>query len=134
MDRVKIALVGTGGIFHGWGGGSGHLPALPQVREGQLIALCDSNPENLERALIATRETYEAKAAEAQAAGNAPEAERLRDDAAQVRSHREVNLEAALEYIQEDELVEITPKVVRMRKRLLDASARKRESRKSAKS
>ena len=65
MDRVTMAVVGTGGIFHGWGGGSGHLPALPQVREGQLIALCDSNPANLERALTATRETYEAKAAEA---------------------------------------------------------------------
>jgi predicted dehydrogenase len=85
MDRVKMAVVGTGGIFHGWGGGSGHLPALPQVREGQLIALCDSNPENLERALIATRETYEAKAAEADAAGTPPEAKRLRDDAAQVQ-------------------------------------------------
>jgi len=36
------------------------------------------------------------------------------------------SLEEALEYIQEDELVEITPKSMRIRKILLDALARKR--------
>ncbi|MFA6713451.1 MAG: hypothetical protein WCR82_06185, partial [Bacteroidales bacterium] len=36
------------------------------------------------------------------------------------------SLEEALEYIQEDELVEITPKSMRIRKILLDENARKR--------
>jgi GTP-binding protein len=39
------------------------------------------------------------------------------------------SLEAALEYIESDELVEITPTSVRMRKRILDENARKRSER-----
>ncbi|MHC4473854.1 MAG: translational GTPase TypA [Planctomycetota bacterium] len=54
-----------------------------------------------------------------------------RDEAAQVRPAREMTLEGALEYIQEDELVEVTPAAVRMRKILLKATDRKRESRRS---
>ena len=38
------------------------------------------------------------------------------------------SLEEALEYIQEDELVEITPHAMRLRKILLDPLARKRNS------
>ena len=86
MEAVKIAVVGTGGIFYGGGGGAGHLPGLPQVREGQLVALCDNNPANLERAMQATRVRYEAAADRAQEAGQAEEAERLRRDAAELRA------------------------------------------------
>jgi GTP-binding protein len=43
-----------------------------------------------------------------------------------------MSLEAALEYIEDDELVEITPKTVRMRKALLLENDRRREARKSA--
>jgi GTP-binding protein len=53
------------------------------------------------------------------------------DDATKVRPAREMSLEASLEYIQEDELVEVTPGAIRMRKRLLLESDRKRESRKA---
>ena len=35
-------------------------------------------------------------------------------------------LEEALEYIEEDELVEITPKSIRLRKRILSATQRKK--------
>lgn len=42
---------------------------------------------------------------------------------------REMSLENALEYIEEDELVEVTPLAIRMRKRILDPHARRRESR-----
>jgi len=41
-------------------------------------------------------------------------------------------LEKALAYIAEDELVEVTPKVIRLRKRFLDPHERKREARKAA--
>ena len=52
-----------------------------------------------------------------------------KDEAAQIRPVREMSLEAALEYIQEDELVEVTPKSIRMRKRILDENERKRAAR-----
>ena len=55
-----------------------------------------------------------------------------KDDAARVRPAREMTLEMALEYIQDDELVEITPKAIRMRKRLLTQIDRKRAMRKHA--
>ncbi|HYW32224.1 MAG TPA: translational GTPase TypA [Gemmatimonas sp.] len=42
---------------------------------------------------------------------------------------REITLESALEYIEDDELIEITPKNIRLRKRLLATSDRKRTSR-----
>jgi GTP-binding protein len=38
----------------------------------------------------------------------------------------ELTLEAALEFINEDELVEVTPKSIRLRKRMLDHNERKR--------
>ena len=43
-----------------------------------------------------------------------------------------MSLEKAMSYIQDDELVEITPLSVRLRKRYLDANERKRMERKSA--
>ncbi len=54
-----------------------------------------------------------------------------KDESATLRPPRRLSLEAALEYIQEDELVEVTPDEIRMRKRLLHASERKRESRRA---
>ena len=42
-----------------------------------------------------------------------------------------MTLEQALEFIDDDELVEVTPKTIRIRKKLLDENARKRASRKS---
>lgn len=55
-----------------------------------------------------------------------------KDDTSQVRPPREMGLEACLEYIDRDELVEITPSLVRLRKiRLLEAD-RRREARRAA--
>ena len=42
---------------------------------------------------------------------------------------RQLSLEAALEYIEDDELVEITPKTIRLRKKLLREAERRREAR-----
>jgi len=52
-----------------------------------------------------------------------------KDDAVRLSPHRRMALEAALTYIQDDELVEVTPKTVRLRKRLLLPHERKRASR-----
>jgi len=55
-----------------------------------------------------------------------------KDENAQVRPVREMALEACLEYIEDDELVEITPKNIRLRKALLQENDRKRLARKAA--
>lgn len=52
-----------------------------------------------------------------------------KDDSAKVKPPRLMSLEATLEYIQDDELVEITPDSVRMRKRLLKEADRRRNAR-----
>jgi len=46
------------------------------------------------------------------------------DEAIRLTPHRELNLEQALEFIEADELVEVTPLAVRLRKRTLPASQR----------
>ena len=46
-----------------------------------------------------------------------------------LKGTRELSLEAALEYIEEDELVELTPTSIRLRKRLLKEADRRREDR-----
>ena len=48
--------------------------------------------------------------------------------------HKEMSLEQALEFIREDECVEVTPHRVRLRKVILDAAGRTRASRREAKS
>jgi GTP-binding protein len=51
------------------------------------------------------------------------------DENVQLEPPRELTLESALEYIEEDELIEITPQSIRLRKRLLRESDRKKVSR-----
>jgi GTP-binding protein len=52
-----------------------------------------------------------------------------KDEAARVRPPRLMSLEAMLEYIQRDELVEVCPNSLRMRKRLLKEGQRRRAAR-----
>ncbi len=54
-----------------------------------------------------------------------------KDDAIRLTPPKRMTLEQAIAYIQDDELVEVTPKVVRIRKRYLDPHERKRASRKA---
>ena len=56
-----------------------------------------------------------------------------KDDAAILKPAFKPTLEQALEYIEEDELVEITPSSIRVRKVLLDENERKRHERKGKK-
>jgi GTP-binding protein len=53
-----------------------------------------------------------------------------KDEGIRLTPPKRMSLEQAIAYIQDDELVEVTPKVVRLRKRFLDPHERKRESRK----
>ncbi|MFT9100217.1 MAG: translational GTPase TypA, partial [Zymomonas mobilis subsp. pomaceae] len=52
-----------------------------------------------------------------------------KDDAIRLTPPRAMTLEQAIAYIAEDELVEVTPKSVRLRKRYLDQNERKRHAR-----
>jgi GTP-binding protein len=51
------------------------------------------------------------------------------DDNVILEPPREITLEYALEYIEEDELIEVTPKTIRLRKRVLAANDRKKAAR-----
>ena len=52
------------------------------------------------------------------------------DDAIVLRPPRDMSLESALEYIESDEYVEVTPNIIRLRKIHLTENDRKRSSRK----
>jgi len=54
------------------------------------------------------------------------------DEAVRLTTPRRMSLEEAIAYIDTDELVEVTPKSIRLRKRLLDPNARKRAARAGA--
>src|SRR5918995_5992884 len=54
-----------------------------------------------------------------------------KDEGIRLTPPRRMTLEQAIAYIQDDELVEVTPRVVRIRKRYLDPHERKRQARKS---
>jgi len=55
-----------------------------------------------------------------------------KDEAVRLTPPIRMTLEKALAYIQDDELVEVTPKSIRLRKKLLDETDRKREDRSRA--
>ena len=51
------------------------------------------------------------------------------DDALRLVPPLQMSLEKAIEFIAEDELVEVTPKNIRLRKVILDSKTREREAR-----
>jgi GTP-binding protein len=52
------------------------------------------------------------------------------DESIRLTPHRDLTLEQALEFIDNDELVEVTPQSIRLRKRLLDENERKKAHKK----
>ena len=55
------------------------------------------------------------------------------DDALRLVPPIQMSLEKAIEFIQDDELVEVTPKSIRLRKKILDTKERERAARNSSK-
>jgi GTP-binding protein len=55
-----------------------------------------------------------------------------KDEAVRLTPPQVMSLEEAIAYIEDDELVEVTPKAIRLRKRLLDFNDRRRASRAAA--
>ena len=80
--------------------------------------------ENSRENDLAVNPTKEKKLTNMRAAGN--------DANILLKPPRRLGLEAALEYVEEDELVEITPTQIRLRKALLRESDRRRENRRRA--
>jgi GTP-binding protein len=55
-----------------------------------------------------------------------------KDEAVVLTTPTRLTLEQAIAYVDDDELVEVTPKAVRLRKRALDSHERKRQARQAA--
>ena len=98
--------------------GSLFIPGGEQVYEGEVVGEhCRDNdlPVNVCR---------EKKLTNVRAAGA--------DKAILLKPPRQLTLELALEYIEEDELVEVTPKAIRLRKMLLKESDRRKYARQAS--
>ncbi|MCP5055515.1 MAG: translational GTPase TypA [bacterium] len=87
------------------------LPGIP-VYEGQVVG------ENRRLGDMNVNVCRPKKLTNVRAAG--------RDEATVVTPPRQITIESALEWIEEDELLEVTPKSLRLRKRVLPANLRKR--------
>jgi GTP-binding protein len=89
-----------------------------EVYEGMVVG------ENSRDNDLPVNPTREKKLTNIRAAGS--------DDNILLKPPREITLEAALEYIEDDELVEVTPTKIRLRKVLLKETDRRRQSRQGA--
>jgi GTP-binding protein len=89
-----------------------------EVYEGMIVA------ENSRDNDLTVNPTKEKKLTNVRAAGS--------DENFLLKPPRRMSLEAALEYIEDDELVEVTPNQIRLRKMLLKEADRRRENRQRA--
>ena len=83
-----------------------------QVYEGMIIGEA-SRPEEMQVNPAKAKELTNIRAANA-------------DEAIKLKPHRQLTLDLAVEWIADDELVEVTPGAIRVRKRHLTESERKR--------
>jgi GTP-binding protein len=102
----------TYALFHLQPRGTLFIREMTPVYEGMIIG------ENAREADLDVNVTKEKKLTNMRAASA--------DDIMQLVPPRLLNLDQALEFIKEDELVEVTPQSVRLRKRVLEASKRPR--------
>ncbi len=135
-------------VFHGWAPFRGPIPGrrrgvLIAMDSGRAVAYALFNLEERGRLFIGPgEEVYQGMIIGEHARGNDLEVNPLKgkkltniraagkDDAVVLTPPLRMSLEQAIAWIDDDELVEVTPSAVRLRKRLLDPHARKREIRK----
>ena len=91
------------------------VPAGTEVYEGMIVG------ENARDNDMTVNPCREKKLTNIRAAGS--------DENVILKPPRDLSLEAALEYIEEDEVVEVTPQSIRLRKILLKESDRRRKNR-----
>ena len=134
-------------VFHGW---VPHKGAIPGRRAGVLISMEDGvsvayalfNLEDRGHLMIGAQEkVYQGMIIGEHSRDNDLEVNPLKgkkltnirasgsDEAVRLTTPRRLTLEEAIAYIDDDELVEVTPKAIRLRKRHLDPHERKRASR-----
>lgn len=107
----------TYGLFNAQERGVLFIGAGEQVYAGMVIGQ-NAKAEDIELNVCKTK-----KLTNTRASGS--------DDALRLTSPKIMSLEEALEFIDKDELLEITPKNLRIRKKILDATMRKRSEAKS---
>ncbi len=134
-------------VFHGW---TPHKGAIPGRRAGVLISMEDGvsvayalfNLEDRGHLMIGAQEkVYQGMIIGEHSRDNDLEVNPLKgkkltnvrasgtDEAVRLTTPRRLSLEEAIAYIDDDELVEVTPNAIRLRKRHLDPHERKRASR-----
>ncbi|MFV2002905.1 MAG: translational GTPase TypA [Paracoccaceae bacterium] len=136
-------------VFHAWQPHRGPIPGrragvLISTEAGISVAFALWNLEERGRMFLGPQEkVYRGMIIGEHSRGNDLEVNPLKgkkltnvrasgtDDAVRLTPHIRFSLEQAIAYVNDDELVEVTPKSIRLRKRLLDSHARKRAARAS---
>jgi GTP-binding protein len=107
-DRAGVSTAFA--LYHLQQRGVLFIPAGTQVYEGMIVG------ENAREVNLDVNVTKEKKLTNMRASGA--------DEALRLIPHRTLSLEKAIEFIKEDELIEVTPGSLRLRKKVLDASKR----------
>ena len=107
----------TYGLYNAQERGELLIGAGVEVYEGMIVGINSRNED------IAINVCKEKHLTNTRASGS--------DDALRLVPPLQMSLEKAIEFIAEDELVEVTPKNIRLRKKILDTKTREREARRS---
>jgi GTP-binding protein len=134
-------------VFHGWTAWKGPIPGrragvLISMENGAAVAYALWNLEERGRLFIGPQEAvYRGMIIGEHSRDNDLEVNPLKgkkltnirasgsDEAVRLTPPVRMSLEQAIAYIDDDELVEVTPNAIRLRKRLLDPHERKRQAR-----
>lgn len=135
-------------VFHGWAPYKGPIPGrragvLISMEDGEAVAYALWNLEERGRMFVGPQaKVYQGMIIGEHSRDNDLEVNPLKgkkltnvrasgsDDAVRLTPHINFSLEEAIAYINDDELVEVTPESIRLRKRYLDQHERKRMSKK----
>jgi len=135
-------------VFHGWAPYKGPIPGrragvLISMEDGEAVAYALWNLEERGRMFVGPQaKVYQGMIIGEHSRDNDLEVNPLKgkkltnvrasgsDDAVRLTPHINFSLEEAIAYINDDELVEVTPESIRLRKRYLDSHERKRMSKK----
>ncbi len=135
-------------VFHGWAPYKGPIPGrragvLISMEDGEAVAYALWNLEERGRMFVGPQaKVYQGMIIGEHSRDNDLEVNPLKgkkltnvrasgsDDAVRLTPHINFSLEEAIAYVNDDELVEVTPESIRLRKRYLDPHERKRMSKK----
>jgi len=122
-ERTRGSLVAfetgeavTYGLYNAQERGRLFIPAATQVYAGMVVGEC-SRAEDIDVNVCKKKHLSNTRSSGS-------------DDALKLVTVPDMSLEQCLEFISSDELVEVTPKNIRIRKKILDSTERKRASRK----